>query len=626
MTRRLMVVSLVTAVALAAAASSPAQEVGYRVTFPAPEHRWMQVEVTFTAVRAPLALRMSRSSPGRYALHEFAKNVYDLRAFDATGREIAVSRSDPYGWEVPAAPDVVRVAYKVYGEQVDGTYLAIDTTHAHMNMPAAFIWARGLADRPIRITFAPPAGARWKVATQLFATSDPWTFTAPNLQYFMDSPAELGPVWELRFTVPQPGGTDNGSFRIALHHAGDEAGAREYASGVRRIAAEEAAVFGEFPEYEPGAYTFLADYLPYATGDGMEHRNSAALTGRADLADPRARRGALSTVAHELFHAWNVERIRPASLEPFDFEWANMSGELWLAEGVTSYYGALVMQRAGLQPLDETARGLGALVDAVVNTPARRVRSVVEASRMAPFVDAARPVDPTNFEITHLSYYTWGAGLGLALDLALRDRSNGRVSLDDFMRAMWRAHGRPGGSAPGHVARPYTLDDVRDRLAEVSGDRAFAGEFVSRFVEGREAPDYARLLSRAGFVVRRERPGGAWIGDVSFDSQAQGVRLARLTAPGTPAYHAGLDRDDVIVAIDGKRVSAAADLAAALGARKPGDVVAIRFLRRGDPVTAELTLAEDPALEVVTVESTGARLSAEQRNFRAAWLSPKAAH
>ncbi len=624
MSRRLAPVVLVIAIAIAVAAPVSAQEVSYRVTFPEPEHRWMQVEATFTAVRAPFELRMSRSSPGRYALHEFVKNVYDLHAFDAAGREIALTRPDPYGWDVPAPPDVVRVAYKVYGEQIDGTYVAIDTTHAHMNMPAVFIWARGLEDRPVRVTFVPPEGSRWTAATQLFATDSPWTFTAPNLQYFMDSPTELGPVWEHRFTVPQPGGQGTASFRIALHHPGTETHAREYADGVRRIAAEAATVFGEFPQYEPGSYLFLADYLPHASGDGMEHRNSTVLTGRASLADARSRRGALATVAHELFHCWNVERIRPASLEPFDFERVNMSGELWLAEGFTSYYGSLVMQRAGLETLDETLRDLEGLVNAVVNTPARRVRSVRDASRMAAFVDAARSVDPTNFAITHLSYYTWGAGVGLGLDLALRDRTDGRATLDDFMRAMWLAHGKPGGPAPGLVARPYTLNDVRDRIAEVSGDRAFAEEFVSRYIEGRDAPDYARLLLRAGVVVRRQNPGRAWMGALSFDPHAQGARLAELTAPGTPAYAAGLDRDDVIVALDDKRVAAAEDVTGALGAKKPGDVVTVRFLRRGDSVTARLTLAEDPALEVVTIESTGGRLSAAQRAFRAAWLSSKA--
>lgn len=404
--------------AFVATLEARAQEISYRVTIPEPEHHWLQVEAAFTAVNAPLELRMSRSSPGRYALHEFAKNVYDVHAFGEDGRELPMTRPDPYGWTVNAGPPTVRVTYKVFGDQLDGTYLAVDSTHAHMNMPATFLWARGMLDRPIRVTFVPPSGSAWKVATQLFPTGELTTFTAPNLQYFMDSPTEFGPAWEYSFTSSIPRG-EPARFRLALHHDASEADAKQFAVGVEKIVAEEGAIFGEYPQYEPGRYTFLADFLPYASGDGMEHRNSTVMTGRRSLAGQRGMEGALGTVAHELFHCWNVERIRPASLEPFDFERASMSGELWLAEGFTSYYGSLVMHRAGLATLGDTLTDMTAVVDAVVNDPGRAVRTAVEMSQMAPFVDAAQAVDPVNFDITFISYYTWGAGLGLALDLSL---------------------------------------------------------------------------------------------------------------------------------------------------------------------------------------------------------------
>ncbi|HSL24094.1 MAG TPA: PDZ domain-containing protein [Vicinamibacterales bacterium] len=606
--------------------SALAQEVSYRVSFPQPEHRWLQVEATFTGVRPPLELRMSRASPGRYALHEFAKNVYDVRAVDRSGAEIPLARPDPYGWTAMAFDGPLRVTYKVFGNHVDGTYLAVDGTHAHMNMPAVFMWARGATGRPVHVTFVPPPASSWRVATQLFPTSDPWTFTAPNLQYFMDSPTEMAAFWEHTFTVPQPAAPGSASFRIALHHEAGDAGARMFAAGVERIAAEHAAVFGEFPAFEPGHYTFLADYLAHARGDGMEHRNSTVLTGRSDLSQESGRIGALATVAHELFHAWNVERIRPASLEPFDFERANMSSELWIGEGFTSYYEALVMQRAGLASLDQTLAALGGAIDLVVNAAGRHTQSVVEMSRMAPFVDAASFVDENNFHITFVSYYTWGAALALGLDLSLRDLSGGRVTLDDFMRAMWREHGRPGGPSPGLVARPYSLDDARDRLAEISGDRAFADAFFARYVYGHEVPDYARLLERAGLVLRPRHPGRAWLGELALEWHADGARVSQLVDPGAPAYAAGIERDDVITSVGRRHVAAPADLEAELRVRKPGDTVAVQFLRRGATVTADVRLAEDPSLELVTMESTGARLSAAQERVRSSWLSAKAAN
>jgi predicted metalloprotease with PDZ domain len=176
-------------VALPAVAQAP---VTYRVSFPAPEHHYAQIEVTFPNLPAgTLEARMSRSSPGRYALHEYAKNVFELQAFDGKGTALAATRPNPYQWDVDGHDGTVRIVYKIYGDHVDGTYLAIDPTHAHMNMPATLLWARGLDRSSVRVTFEPPKGLAWVPATQLFATDDPWTFTAPNLQYLMDSPTEL---------------------------------------------------------------------------------------------------------------------------------------------------------------------------------------------------------------------------------------------------------------------------------------------------------------------------------------------------------------------------------------------------------------------------------------------------
>ncbi|HUR34933.1 MAG TPA: hypothetical protein VM032_14120, partial [Vicinamibacterales bacterium] len=303
----------------------------YRFSFPEPQHHWMAVEASFTELSAaPLELRMARSSPGRYAIHDFAKNVYDVEALAPDGRPLPVTRPDPYGWTVPEHGPTVTVRYKVFGDRVDGTYLAIDPTHAHLNMPASVLWARGLDDRPVRLTFVEPPGLAWTVATQLYPTARPQEFTAPNLQYLMDSPTEFGPVTIRPFTV------DGHTFRFALHHTGTAGELDRLVTDVQKIVAAEREIFREFPDYEPGHYTFIADYLPYASGDGMEHRNSTIMTSSSAIRTNRG--GLLGTVAHEFFHNWNVERIRPRTLEPFDFERANMSGELWLAEGFTQYY------------------------------------------------------------------------------------------------------------------------------------------------------------------------------------------------------------------------------------------------------------------------------------------------
>src|SRR5262245_41740939 len=377
-----------------------AEAVRYRLSFPEPQHRWMQVEAVFPDLPSgTLELRMSRSSPGRYSLHDFAKNVYDVHIFDESGREVETTRPDPYGWNVTGHGGGVTVKYKVYGDRVDGTYLGVDTTHAHINMPAALIWAHGFDDRPATVTFEQPAGMHWQVATQLHPGATPLEFTAPNLQYLMDSPVEFGPIAMRQFTV------GSRTFRIAMHHNGSDADADALARDAEKIVRQEGAIYGEYPEYETGHYTFLIDHLPNADGDGMEHRNSTVITASSAI----ARTSLYDTVAHEFFHCWNVERIRPKGLEPFDFDRANLTDSLWLAEGFTQYYGPLTLQRAGLADLGATTGAIGRLVDAVVNDSGRATRSAAEMSRMAPFIDGGKTVDRTNWQNTVISYYTFGA-------------------------------------------------------------------------------------------------------------------------------------------------------------------------------------------------------------------------
>jgi predicted metalloprotease with PDZ domain len=420
------------------------------------------------------------------------------------------------------------------------------------------------------------------------------------------------------FTVKNPDGKQL-TIVTAVHHDGPDTALDEYVAGTEKIVREQGAIFGEFPEFDTGTYTFLGDYVPWGGGDGMEHRNSTVVAAPVSFKNPQTARQVLGTVSHEFFHAWNVERIRPKSLEPFNFEEANLSGELWIAEGFTHYYGDLVMGRAGLRPAVQTLLGLASNALDVATDPARQFRSAVEMSQHAPYTDAARSVDENNFSYSFISYYSYGSALALAMDLELRIRSQGKLSLDDYMRAMWREHGRPGGPQPGLVARPYTLQDARDRLAEVSGDPTFAAGFFDRFVEGREAPDYAALLAHAGIVVRKRNPGAAWTG-LQMDRQ-DAATVGDLVAFGTPAFKAGLEAGDVITSIGGLAFTT---LAGALEDRKPGEEVAVESRRpSGQVVKSTITLAEDPTLQAATIESTGGTLTAEQKAFRESWVGSK---
>lgn len=605
-----LTLSFILAVPAAAVAQAP---VRYEVSFPNAVHHEARIVVTFADLRSgPLEVRMSRSSPGRYAIHEFAKNVYAVEATDSRGRPLEVSQSDPYGWVVSGHDGTVRFAYTLFADRADGTYSGIDATHAHLNIPATFVWARGLENRPITVKFHPPEGSNWKVATQLVPGDAPYTFTAPNLYYFLDSPVELSDFDVREWTIPGSDGRQY-TIRIALHHQGSDEDFDRFAEMAKKVVAEQIAIFGEPADFDYGTYTFIADYLPWVAGDGMEHRNSTILTGTRPLAGDGALRN-LSTLSHEFFHTWNVERLRPRSLEPFDFERANMSRELWFAEGFTSYYDRLAIRRAGLMSDDDYAAAISGSIDAVINSPGRRFHSPVQMSMRAPFVDAATAIDPTNTPNIFISYYTWGSMIGLGLDLTLRSRFG--VTLDDFMREMWRTHGR--------TEKPYTLDDIRAALARVTGDTGFAGEFIDRYITGTDVPDYEALLARAGFLVRKAAPGRATLGRVRFQSQDGQLFVATQTLIGSPIYEAGIDRGDRIISLDGRPVTSEADVAAILADHSPGDRVQVTYEQRGQTRTATITLAEDPTLEVVTFEKAGMAVPDEVRAFRAAWLGSRA--
>jgi predicted metalloprotease with PDZ domain len=597
---------------LAAPLAAQTGRVEYEIAFPNAAQHEAEVTAVFRGAPRgqPLRVRMSRSSPGRYALGNFAKNVYDVRATDGAGRPLRVSRPDAHGWDVAGHDGTVRVRYTVWGDRVDGTYLGIDRSHAHLNMPATFAWARVMERAPVRLTVRPNPG--WRVATQLRPTADPAVFTAPDLQWFMDSPVEVGPV-----TVREWSGTHGGrtsTWRVAVHHLGTAAQVDSFTAMVRRVVDEQIAIWGEPAAYDHGVYTFIADYLPWAARDGMEHRNSTVLTRPGSLAGEAERLALLGTVSHEFFHSWNMERLRSRALEPFDLENEDASGELWLGEGFTRYYDQLTLRRAGFITDSAYAGVLSGLANTPLTAPGWRRAPLVEMSMRAPLHDGFVSPDPTNQQNVHVSHYAGGASTALALDLMLRTRF-GRT-LDDYMRLLWRRHGRPQTPALA-PANPYTLADLRAALAEVAGDPAFAADFFRRHVEGTETADYDRLLSAAGFRVVKAAPGQPFLGAPLADDTAS-VRVGDPLQTGS-LYPAGITGGDRIHAVDGEPTPTAAALDALLARHRPGDVVRMEVSGRGQRFTVPVTLRERPDVRVVPVDApTEAQLA-----FRRSWLGSR---
>jgi len=582
--------------------------VRYELRFPNAAHHEAEIRVTFSGVRGRvLEVVMSRSSPGRYALHEFAKNIYNVRATDGAGKSLHVTRPDPYQWNIEASGRTVVVDYTLFGDRADGTYDGIDATHAHLNPPATFAWARGFDKAPIALKFEVPAGSGWAVATQLPpGAGDTWT--APNLDALMDAPIEIGPHMLREWSA------GDARFRLALHaQAADDVVAR-FQRMCEAVVLEEEGVFGGFPKYDNGSYTFLVDYLPYVSGDGMEHRNSSVITAEQPLTRESAGQE-IGGIAHEFFHSWNVKRIRPRSLEPFDYERVNMSGELWFAEGFTNYYGPLVLKRAGLSAPDEFLRIMSNAVNTALNAPGRELFSLVDMSRQAPLVDGATPADPQNLDNTFISYYTYGHAVALGIDLAIRSRFPGK-SLDDWMRAMWHRH--------PDVQKPYTQQDLEQALAEATGSPEFAGDMFQRHIEGLEPMDYAMLLARAGFVLQPGSPGKAWIGTPPMSFSDRGVDITGPTLRGSPLYAAGIDRGDRIVEIDGKSLQTRRELDDLTASHKPGDHSKLTVETRAGEKQIQVIWAQAPDLEIVSFETAGRQVTPEITRFREAWLESKA--
>lgn len=574
------------------------QKVTYDVSFNNAVHHEAKIKSNFPNVPTDtLKVQMSRSSPGRYALHEFAKNVYGLKATDSKGNQLKITRKDPYSWYISGHDGTVNIDYILFANRADGTYSQIDETHAHLNIPATFIYSEALQERPIEVNFDLETQPDWKVATQLKEV-DKNTFFAPDLYYFMDSPIEVSDYDLREFEM------DGQTVRFVLHHPGTDEEFDKYFEQVKKIVAQEKAVFGELPKFDFGQYTFLGDYMPNVSGDGMEHRNSTVLTDVEALGEG-GMKGNIGTVSHEFFHAWNVERIRPKSLEPFEFSEANMSGALWFAEGFTSYYTNLILARAGIISSEEYVKSLNGTFNYVWNSPAREFFNPIEMSYQAPFVDAATSVDPVNRENTFISYYSYGSVLGLALDLKLREKG---LNLDNFMKLVWQKYGKQ--------EKPYEIEDLEQTLAEYAG-KAFASDFFDNYIYDSKMPNYKDLFASVGLKLERD-PQKAFFGASLMDT-SDGVGISRNVARNTPAYEAGLNQGDFIVSVDDTQLNNEEQFEEILKSKKPGDQLQLEIKRYNDTFTKEVKLTSDPAYTIRIDEKAPAKAV----KAREAWLSKK---
>ncbi len=574
----------------------------YLISFENAKHHEAKIRATFSNLDSEvIALRMSRTSPGRYALHEFAKNVYDLTITDSTGKELSVTRPNPHEWNVSGHDGTIIVSYILFADRGDGTYSQIDETHAHLNIPATFMYIPAFKERAISVKFDVRKDLNWKVATQLIANGNN-RFSAPNLQYFMDSPVEISNHTIRKVDVLNEDKTY--TIRFVLHHNGSEKEVDTYFEKIKKIVEQEKAVFGEYPDFDNGEYTFLACYIPNASRDGMEHRNSTILTSTKSLADGGMESN-IGTVSHEFFHAWNVERIRPQDLEPFNFENANMSEALWFAEGFTSYYTGLILCRAGIISQEKYIKGLAGTYNYVWNSPARKFFNPIEMSYQAPFVDAAKSVDPVNRGNTFISYYSYGSMLGLALDLSLRNHKEG-LHLDDYMKLVWNTYGK--------TEKPYTVKDLQ-HLLETYTDASFANDFFQKYIYNSQMPNYESLFASVGVSIVKDPTTPYHGASFKHDKDNNELLIDKYTQKDSPAYKAGLDKGDVLSTINGDTIANDDQLKAVLKKHKPGDKITITYKRLEKKYKTELQLANTPIIETILSQEPTNKILKKRNNW-----------
>ena len=426
----------------------------------------------------------------------------------------------------------------------------------------------------------------------------------------IDTPTEISPDWtDDQFQV------DGKRYHVVVHSFGDEGGKRAaLVRDIEKVVRAETAMWGP-PEFE--SYTFLIHFAADdISADGMEHLTSTQIIEPGALAETGVYGSALDTVAHEFFHVWNVKRLRPVELGPWDFTRPLNTRGLWFAEGLTNYYGHLMRRREGVW--DDTAlfRRESQTITQIENAPGTRLMSAEDSSLAAPFIDGAPHEQKTNLDNTSISYYPKGELIGLVLDLIIRGKTNGRASLDDVMRRMYDEFYLKSPNATYYLrGRGYVTEDVERVASEVAGFSL--SEVFRRYVRGVETLPYDEAFSQLGLRLVREQARQPYNGGIAIDGEAKGELMIGAVRPNSPAEDAGLEEGDEILLL-GRRFVSRENFLVSLARYKQGDRVPISVKRDRRTIQATLVLGAPERFEYRIEERKDA--TPEQKALRAAWL------
>ena len=558
---------------MAAPAGAQTREaIRYTLRFPAPQTNYVEVEaVVPTEGRPAIDLMMAVWTPGSYLIREYERNVEAVQA--AVGaRVLPIEKTVKNRWRITTGgAREVTVRYRVYSHEMTVRNNWVEADFALLNGAPTYLTLVESGARPHDVRLELPAAWKTSVTGMPDAPGGaPHHYRAPDYDTLVDSPIVAGNPAIHRFSVD-----GKPHLLVDIGEGGVFDGERA-ARDLERIVQTDKQLWGALP-YD----NYVLFNLLVSASGGLEHKNSVVMMASRWATGTRDKYLAwLSLASHEYFHLWNVKRLRPIELGPFDYEHENYPRSLWISEGLTDYYADLQLARAGLYTPGEYLRELSAAIRTLQTTPARLAQTAEMASFDA-WIKQYRPDD--NTVNSTISYYTKGAVLGFVLDARIRAATNDAKSLDDVMRL---AFARFSG------AKGFTPEDFRKTASEVAGTDL--GSWFTRGLESTEELDYGPALDWFGLQLSltppaEEKPG--WLGaKTKIDER----RLLVDNVPrGTPAQAAGVNPGDEILAIDDFRVLPE-DLDARLAAYRPGRRVMLLVSRRDELKRLEVTLGEAP--------------------------------
>jgi predicted metalloprotease with PDZ domain len=539
--------------------------------------------------------------PGSYLVRDFARHVGTVRA-SCGGEDVAVSKTDKSSWRCAPVDGALVVEYEVFAWDLSVRGAHLDATHGFCNGANVFLAVGGREHEALFVQLDEPGGTRgWRVATTLpREDARPWGFglyRAADYDELLDHPIEMG---EFDVVDCEAAGV---AHRVVLSGR-HQCNGKRLAADVARICAEQVALFGELPPMSE--YLFLTRVLGEGYG-GLEHRSSTALMcSRKSLPGSentvsKHYRQFLGLVSHEYFHLWNVKRIKPAAFTPYELDKESYTELLWVFEGITSYYDDLALVRSGTISVEDYLTLLGETMTRVLSVPGHRWQSLAESSFDA-WTKFYKPTPDSANSI--VSYYAKGALVALLLDLTLRERTLGKTTLDDVMRAMWSQFGKPARGVP---------EDGFERLAEkVSG--LDLGDFFDRFIRTTEPLELTRALATVGITLHEPSDVPAAMIGVALKRNSTSIATVERDSP---AERAGLAPDDQFVALAQLKVTRTG-LAEIIQSLVPDQPVSAHVFRGDELLTLQVTPtapAARPFTPKLDDKATDAQIDA-----RANWL------